>query len=128
MGSCRYYQGCHSFQKSQLILFVVFNCVPFLEDRGTRQCEIKISDYFNDQISEEEISFLTNGGDPYDDAVVRKLFHPNLRLLLVTEGPDGCRYYTKVGFLNILFYSFPLHGSRSLTPYACMRMRTCICI
>lgn len=47
------------------------------------------------KISEEEISFLTKGEDPYDDAVVRKFFHPNLKLLLVTEGPDGCRYYTK---------------------------------
>lgn len=47
------------------------------------------------KISEEEISFLTNGEDPYDDAVVRKLFHPNLKLLLVTEGAEGCRYYTK---------------------------------
>ncbi|CAA7401529.1 unnamed protein product [Spirodela intermedia] len=47
------------------------------------------------KISEEEISFLTNGEDPYDDAVVRKLFHPNLKLLLVTEGADGCRYYSK---------------------------------
>ncbi|XP_028093002.1 probable fructokinase-6, chloroplastic [Camellia sinensis] len=47
------------------------------------------------KISEAEISFLTQGEDPYDDAVVRKLFHPNLTLLLVTEDPDGCRYYTK---------------------------------
>lgn len=47
------------------------------------------------KISEEEISFLTKGEDPYDDAVVRKLFHPNLKLLLVTEGPHGCRYYSK---------------------------------
>ncbi|KVI08891.1 Carbohydrate kinase PfkB [Cynara cardunculus var. scolymus] len=47
------------------------------------------------KISEEEIVFLTNGADPYDDEVVRKLYHPNLKLLLVTEGPDGCRYYTK---------------------------------
>lgn len=47
------------------------------------------------KISEEEISFLTKGEDPYDDAVARKLFHPNLKLLLVTEGPDGCRYYSK---------------------------------
>ncbi|XP_057724185.1 probable fructokinase-6, chloroplastic [Arachis stenosperma] len=47
------------------------------------------------KISEEEISFLTKGEDPYDDAVVSKLFHPNLKLLLVTEGADGCRYYTK---------------------------------
>lgn len=50
----------------------------------------------NFQISEEEISFLTQVEDPYDDAVVYKLFHANLKLLLVTEGPDGCRYYTKV--------------------------------
>lgn len=47
------------------------------------------------KISEEEIAFLTNGEDPYDDNVVRKLYHQNLKLLLVTEGPDGCRYYTK---------------------------------
>nr|XP_043625784.1 probable fructokinase-7 [Erigeron canadensis] len=48
------------------------------------------------KISEEEIVFLTEGGDPYDDNVVlKKLFHPNLKLLIVTEGPNGCRYYTK---------------------------------
>lgn len=47
------------------------------------------------KISEQEIVFLTEGEDPYDDAVVRKLFHPNLKLLLVTEGSDGCRYFTK---------------------------------
>ncbi|KAL4341634.1 hypothetical protein GQ457_08G014900 [Hibiscus cannabinus] len=47
------------------------------------------------KVSEDEISFLTQGEDPYDDAVVRKLFHPNLKLLLVTEGPHGCRYYTR---------------------------------
>ncbi|KAI3871553.1 hypothetical protein MKX03_005736 [Papaver bracteatum] len=45
------------------------------------------------KVSAEEISFLTQGEDPYDDAVVQKLFHPNLKLLVVTEGPDGCRYY-----------------------------------
>ncbi|XP_074308346.1 putative fructokinase-6, chloroplastic isoform X2 [Silene latifolia] len=47
------------------------------------------------KVSEDEISFLTQGEDPYDDNVVRKLFHPNLKLLLVTEGSEGCRYYTK---------------------------------
>ncbi|KNA15981.1 hypothetical protein SOVF_093350 [Spinacia oleracea] len=47
------------------------------------------------KISEDEISFLTQGEDPYDDNVVRKLYHQNLKLLLVTEGADGCRYYTK---------------------------------
>ena len=50
------------------------------------------------QISEEEITFLTGGDDPYDDDVVLKqLSHPNLKLLLATEGAHGCRYYTKVG-------------------------------
>ncbi|XP_022762156.1 probable fructokinase-7 [Durio zibethinus] len=34
--------------------------------------------------------------DPYDDnVVIQKLFHPNLKLLVVTEGLAGCRYYTK---------------------------------
>ncbi|CAA3005439.1 probable fructokinase-7 [Olea europaea subsp. europaea] len=48
------------------------------------------------KISEEEITFLTDGDDPNDDDVVlKKLFHPNLLLLLVSEGKDGCRYYTK---------------------------------
>ncbi|KAM7273316.1 hypothetical protein ACFE04_027980 [Oxalis oulophora] len=48
------------------------------------------------KISEDEITFLTGGDDPYDDNVVlTKLFHPNLTLLIVTEGSAGCRYYTK---------------------------------
>ena len=54
-------------------------------------------------MSEEEISFLTKGEDPYDDAVVRKFYHPNLKLLLVTEGPDGCRYYTKASLASISY-------------------------
>ncbi|TYG91862.1 hypothetical protein ES288_A12G296500v1 [Gossypium darwinii] len=48
------------------------------------------------KVSEDEITFLTEGGDPCDDNVVmNKLFHPNLKLLIVTEGSAGCRYYTK---------------------------------
>ncbi|XP_062107538.1 probable fructokinase-6, chloroplastic [Humulus lupulus] len=47
------------------------------------------------KVSDEEVSFLTQGEDPCDDTIVRKLFHPNHKLLLVTEGPGGCRYYTK---------------------------------
>jgi len=47
------------------------------------------------KVSEDEIEFLTEGADPYDETVVRKLFHPNHKLLLVTEGQQGCRYYTK---------------------------------
>ncbi|KAI6696243.1 hypothetical protein NL676_016362 [Syzygium grande] len=48
------------------------------------------------KISEEEVTFLTGGEDPNDDNVVlEKLFHSNLKLLIVTEGLKGCRYYTK---------------------------------
>ncbi|PPD96128.1 hypothetical protein GOBAR_DD06845 [Gossypium barbadense] len=48
------------------------------------------------KVSEDEITFLTGGDDPYDDnMVMKKLFHPNLKLLVVTEGLEGCRYYTK---------------------------------
>jgi len=47
------------------------------------------------KVSDEEVEFLTEGADPYDDTVARNLFHPNLKLLLVTEGDQGCRYYTK---------------------------------
>ncbi|CAK9161016.1 unnamed protein product [Ilex paraguariensis] len=48
------------------------------------------------KISEDEISFLTESDGPYDDDVVlTKLFHPNLKLLLLSEGSKGCRYYTK---------------------------------
>lgn len=44
------------------------------------------------KVSEDEITFLT-GND--DDAAIEKLYHPNLELLIVTEGAGGCRYYTK---------------------------------
>ncbi|XP_038906801.1 probable fructokinase-7 [Benincasa hispida] len=48
------------------------------------------------KISEDEITFLTGGDDPYDDNVVlKKLFRPNFKLLIVTEGSQGCRYYTR---------------------------------
>ncbi|PNY12899.1 fructokinase-5-like protein [Trifolium pratense] len=47
-------------------------------------------------ISKEDITFLTCGDDPYDDDVVlNKLFHPHIELLIVTEGSEGCRHYTK---------------------------------
>ncbi|KAI3458220.1 hypothetical protein Pfo_014883 [Paulownia fortunei] len=50
------------------------------------------------KISEEEISFLNEGDDPCDDIMVlTKLFHPNLRLLLVTERKSGYIYYPKLG-------------------------------
>ncbi|KEH42502.1 pfkB family carbohydrate kinase [Medicago truncatula] len=52
------------------------------------------------QISEDEITFLTCGGDPSDDDVVLdKLFHPNLKLLIVTEGSGD--FKGKVGGANV---------------------------
>jgi len=63
------------------------------------------------QISEDEITFLTGGDDPYDDNVVlKKLFHPNLKLLIVTEGSQGCRYYTKVCLPNPFNYNVSLEA------------------
>ena len=61
-------------------------------------CNIKLTGaLLNLQISGDEISFLTGGDDPYDDNVVlEKLFHPKLKVLIVSEGSKGCRYYTKV--------------------------------
>ncbi|KAJ9545820.1 hypothetical protein OSB04_025527 [Centaurea solstitialis] len=39
------------------------------------------------KVSEDEITFLTGGDDPYDDNVVLdRLFHPNLKLLLQFKG------------------------------------------
>uniref|UniRef100_A0A0D6QSI0 fructokinase n=1 Tax=Araucaria cunninghamii TaxID=56994 RepID=A0A0D6QSI0_ARACU len=46
------------------------------------------------KVSDEEVAFLT-GGDPENDEVVMSLWHPRLKLLLVTHGKEGCRYYTK---------------------------------
>ncbi|OIT32822.1 PREDICTED: probable fructokinase-7 [Nicotiana attenuata] len=48
------------------------------------------------KISDEEVSFLTRTDNPNDeDVVLKRLFHPNLKILLITEGSAGCRYYTK---------------------------------
>ncbi|KAG8663924.1 hypothetical protein MANES_01G263700v8 [Manihot esculenta] len=48
------------------------------------------------KISGEEMEFLIEGDNSFDDMMVlEKLFHPNLKLLLVTEGSGGCQYYTK---------------------------------
>ncbi|XP_021736941.1 probable fructokinase-5 [Chenopodium quinoa] len=46
------------------------------------------------KVSDEEVEFLT-GGDASDDEVVNKLWFDGLKLLLVTYGEKGCRYYTK---------------------------------
>ena len=46
------------------------------------------------KVSDEEVRFLTNG-DEKDEDIVLSLWRDNMKLLLVTDGPDGCRYYTK---------------------------------
>ncbi|KAH9324611.1 hypothetical protein KI387_004789, partial [Taxus chinensis] len=46
-------------------------------------------------VSDEEVEFLTNGEDYEKDEVIDTLMRPGLKLLLVTEGEKGCRYYTK---------------------------------
>lgn len=49
------------------------------------------------QINDEELTFLTESSYPYDDNIVsEKLFHPKIKLLLVTEGEKGCSYFTQV--------------------------------
>ncbi|CAA3013350.1 fructokinase-2 [Olea europaea var. sylvestris] len=46
------------------------------------------------KISDVELEFLT-GNNKIDDASAMSLWHDNLKLLLVTLGENGCRYYTK---------------------------------
>ncbi|KAG2713993.1 hypothetical protein I3760_03G005000 [Carya illinoinensis] len=46
------------------------------------------------KVSDEEVQFLTHG-DPGKEDVVLSLWHDNLKLLLVTDGEKGCRYFTK---------------------------------
>lgn len=47
------------------------------------------------KISEEEARFLGGTGDLEDAA--RGLWHDRLRLMVVTQGADGCRYFTPEG-------------------------------
>ncbi|XP_056857699.1 probable fructokinase-4, partial [Raphanus sativus] len=46
------------------------------------------------KVSDEELMFLT-GADNVDDETNLSLWHDNLKLLLVTLGEKGCKYYTK---------------------------------
>ena len=54
------------------------------------------------KVSDDELMFLT-GSDNVDDETALSLWHDNLKLLLVTLGEKGCKYYTKV---NVFFLSF----------------------
>ncbi len=44
------------------------------------------------KVSEEELAFLAGSQDP--EVAARRLWHPELRLLVVTLGKAGCRYFT----------------------------------
>ncbi|KAH6768202.1 pfkB-like carbohydrate kinase family protein [Perilla frutescens var. frutescens] len=46
------------------------------------------------KVSDDELSFLTDNNE-VDDKAAMSLYHDNLKLLLVTLGDKGCRYYTK---------------------------------
>ncbi|GAA0153244.1 carbohydrate kinase [Lithospermum erythrorhizon] len=46
------------------------------------------------KVSDVELEFLT-GSDKIDDETAMTLWHSDLKLLLVTLGEKGCRYYTK---------------------------------
>ncbi|KAI5555157.1 hypothetical protein BDE02_19G061800 [Populus trichocarpa] len=46
------------------------------------------------KVSDDEVSFLTQG-DPQKEDVVLSLWHDRLKLLVVTDGEKGCRYFTK---------------------------------
>lgn len=47
------------------------------------------------KVSDVELEFLTES-NKIDDESAMSLWHPNLKLLLVTLGDLGCKYYTKV--------------------------------
>ncbi|KAK9066802.1 hypothetical protein SSX86_014125 [Deinandra increscens subsp. villosa] len=46
------------------------------------------------KVSDDEVEFLTQKGSDNEDAV-SSLWHDGLKLLVVTDGEKGCRYYTK---------------------------------
>ncbi|KAJ1379482.1 Ribokinase-like [Sesbania bispinosa] len=46
------------------------------------------------KVSDDEVQFLTQG-DPENEEVCMSLWHDNLKMLLVTDGEKGCRYFTK---------------------------------
>ncbi|XP_010907694.2 fructokinase-1-like [Elaeis guineensis] len=47
------------------------------------------------KVSDAELEFLTGEAAPVEDEIAMKLWHPSLKLLLVTIGEKGCKYYAK---------------------------------
>lgn len=46
------------------------------------------------KVSDDEVGFLTKGGDPNKDDVVMTLWHDKLKLLVVTYGDKGSGYFS----------------------------------
>lgn len=55
------------------------------------------------KVSDDELKFLTQS-EKVDDETAMSLWHDGLKLLLVTLGENGCRYYTKVLLVTHLFF------------------------
>lgn len=60
--------------------------------------------------------FLTQGDAEKED-VVLSLWHDNLKLLVITDGEKGCRYYTKVREYLELLLVVTLHLNISIHVY-----------
>jgi fructokinase len=52
------------------------------------------------KVSEAELEFLT-GINSMEEDVVMKLWRPAMKLLLVTLGDQGCKYYARVCFRTL---------------------------
>jgi hypothetical protein len=59
------------------------------------------------KVSDDEVAFLTKG-DAADEKNVLSLWFDGLKLLVVTDGDKGCRYFTKVRREYLIASLFPL--------------------
>jgi fructokinase len=60
------------------------------------------------KVSDDEVAFLTQG-DANDEKNVLSLWFDGLKLLIVTDGDKGCRYFTKVRFYFIFYlHCYPI--------------------
>ncbi|XWS76115.1 hypothetical protein CRYUN_Cryun01aG0149000 [Craigia yunnanensis] len=46
------------------------------------------------KVSDDEVAFLTQG-DPEKEDIVKSLWNDDFKLLIVTDGSKGCRYFTE---------------------------------
>lgn len=57
------------------------------------------------KVSDNELEFLT-GKDSVEDEVAMTLWRPSFKLMLVTLGEHGCKYYTKVTLIESNWNNF----------------------